>query len=378
MYLSNILRYLICKISRMLPVKRNKIIFVSHLGKNYSCNPKYLCDYILKSNKWRYELVYLYDPTNCNSNVFPKEVRALSIYSMRFLYDIATCGLLISNTRIPKWFGFVSRKRQLYLQTWHSSLRLKKIEKDANLGSDYEEWAKNDSCKISAIVSGCALSSKIFLNSFWYSGKILEVGTPRIDYLLNLKEQDITNIREKASLEKDCHYLLYAPTFRKNGNIAAYDIDYKLLIEVLNRKFGGKWRILFRLHPNLKDIVDIDSLPTCCIDMSEYNDIQELIAISDIMITDYSSCMFDMAFVGKLCILYASDLNQYIAKERNLYFDINLLPFPLAKTNIELINTINNYKELKYKSDLSKFMKEIGSFEKGTACEQILKYIEQR
>lgn len=378
MYLSNVLRIFICKISRILPVKRNKVIFVSHLGKNYSCNPKYLCEYMLKSNKQRYELVYLYDPTNCKSNVFPKGVRVLSIYSMRFLYDIATCGFLVSNTRIPKWFGFVPRERQSYLQTWHSSLRLKKIEKDANLGSDYEKWAKNDSCKISAIVSGCAFSSKIFLNSFWYSGKILEVGTPRIDYLLNLKERDIAEIKWKASLKTGYHYLLYAPTFRKGGDTAAYNIDHMLLVEALNRKFGGVWRILFRLHPNLKDIVDIDSLPSCCMDMSEYDDIQELIAISDIMITDYSSCMFDMAFIGKLCILYASDLEQYMVKERDLYFDIRSLPFPLAQTNIELIETIHDYEELRYKSNLSEFMDNIGSFEKGTACEQILKYIEQR
>lgn len=378
MYLSNILRPLVSKVSRILPVKRNKIIFVSHLGKNYSCNPKYLCDYILKTSKERYELVYLYDHANCSSNIFPKGVRALDIYSIRFLYDIATCGFLVSNTRIPEWFGFVPRKNQFYLQTWHSSLRLKKIEKDANLGSDYENWAKSDSQKISAIVSGCTFSSNIFKNSFWYSGKILEVGTPRIDYLLNLKEQDIALLCKKASLKQSCHYLLYAPTFRKNGDTTAYNIDYKLLIEVLKRKFGGDWCILFRLHPNLKDIVSIDSLPSCCIDMSEYDDIQELIAISDIMITDYSSCMFDMAFMEKLCVLYASDLELYIEQERNLYFDIHSLPFPLAKTNIELIDIINNFDDLEYKSKLLGFMDKIGTFEKGCACKQILKYIEQR
>lgn len=377
MYLSNILRSLISKISRILPVRGNKIIFVSHLGKNYSCNPKYLCDYMLKTCKQRYELVYLYDHTSSNSNIFPEGVRALDIYSIRFLYDIATCGFLISNTRIPEWFGFLPRKKQFYLQTWHSSLRLKKIEKDANLDSNYENWAKSDSQKISAIVSGCTFSSNIFQNSFWYSGKILEVGTPRIDYLLNLNEQDIIRLYKKASLKQNCHYLLYAPTFRKNGDMAAYNIDYMLLVEALKSKFGGTWRILFRLHPNLKDIVDIDSLPSCCIDMSGYDDIQELIAISDIMITDYSSCMFDMAFMEKLCILYASDLEQYIAQERNLYFDIHSLPFPLAKTNVELIDIINNYKGLEYKSKISEFMDKIGTFEKGTACKQILKFIEQ-
>lgn len=375
MFLSNILRLLIIKVSRILPVKRNKILFVSHLGKNYSCNPKYICEYLLKSGDTRFELVYLYDPTNCNPNIFPKAVRPLNIYSRRFLYDIATCGFIVSNTRIPEWFGFYPRRKQIYLQTWHSSLRLKKIEKDANLGPDYEVWAKSDSKKISVIISGCTFSSQIFRNSFWYSGKILEIGTPRIDYLLNLKEEDVLGFMKKASLDSDFHYLLYAPTFRRAGDTTAYNIDYKLLINSLEEKFGGKWRILFRLHPNLKDVVDIDSLPSCCIDMSGYDDIQELIAISDIMITDYSSCMFDMAFIGKLCILYASDLEQYIKNERNLYFDIASLPFPLAKNNGDLNELIKLFNANDYKSKLSKFMNEIGSFEKGTACGEILNFI---
>lgn len=378
MFLSKILRLLICRVSRILPVKRNKILFVSHLGKNYSCNPKYICEYILKKDRKKFELVYLYDPTNCNPNVFPKGVRALNIYSKRFLFDIATCGFIISNTRIPEWFGLNPRKEQTYLQTWHSSLRLKKIEKDANLGLDYEKWAKSDSQKISAIVSGCTFSSRIFQNSFWYSGKILEFGTARIDYLLNLNGQDILGFIKKASLNPNFHYLLYAPTFRKNGDLTAYNIDYSILLKSLEKKFGGEWRILFRLHPNLKELVDTKSLPSCCIDMSGYDDIQELIAISDIMITDYSSCMFDMAFVGKLCILYASDLEQYTKKERDLYFDIYSLPFPLAKTNNELTELICSYNEKDYKYKLSEFLKNIGSFENGTACSKILNFIENK
>lgn len=186
------------------------------------------------------------------------------------------------------------------------------------------------------------------------------------------------NIKKKASLDFDSHYVLYAPTFRKNGDITAYDIDYLSLVESLTRRFGGKWAILFRLHPNLKDIVNVKDLPSCCINMSEYDDIQELIAISDILITDYSSCMFDMAFMGKLCILYTSDLFQYITEERNLYFDINSLPFPLAKTNRELINLICHYDSAEYDSALSKFMNKIGSFETGTACKQIFNFIKQK
>lgn len=375
--LSDIVRALAYKICRLLPVKKNKIIFISHLGKNYSCNPKYICEYILKHFPYSYDLIYLYDPTNISDKQFSKGIKTVSIYSWRYIYEISTCGFFVSNTRIPVWFNFKPRKGQCYLQTWHSSLRLKKIEKDANLGEEYEKWASIDSEKTSLIVSGCKFSSDIFKNAFWYKGPLLEVGTPRIDYLLNLKDNDIIEIKRKALLEVSFRYLIYAPTFRKNGDISAYNIDYISLAEVLKEKFGGDWKILFRLHPNLKDVVDVKSLPSCCVDMSGYSDIQELIAISDIMITDYSSCMFDMAFMKKLCILYASDLEQYMRDERDLYFDIKSLPFPLAQNNAELSKIVSFYDDVHYQEDLERFMKSIGSYETGNACKKILDYIEK-
>ncbi|MCM1516385.1 MAG: CDP-glycerol glycerophosphotransferase family protein [Paraprevotella sp.] len=350
---------------------------VSHLGKNYSCNPKYLCEYLLANHRCDLQLIYLYDPTNCSPDVFPEGVTPVSIYSKRFAYEMATCGWFVSNTRIPDWFRFNPRKGQHYIQTWHSSLRLKMIEGDSNLGKNYETMAKADSAKISAIVSGCRFSSDTFHRAFWYNGKLLEYGTPRIDYLLNLSNKEKSQIYAKARLSSEVHYVLYAPTFRKGGDLSAYSINYNALVLALRNKFGGEWKILFRLHPNLKDTVNVSDLGECCIDMTNYSDIQELIVLSDILITDYSSCMFDMAFMKKLCILYASDLDYYLANERNLYFDIKSLPFPLAQNNRELAELIDTYSENNYQKILSVFMQSIGSFEDGKACERIAEYIIQ-
>lgn len=350
---------------------------VSHLGKNYSCNPKYLCEYLLANHRNNFVLFYLYDPTNCNPKVFPPGVIPLNIYSKRFAYEMATCGWFVSNTRVPDWFNYNPRKGQKYIQTWHSSLRLKMIEADANLGKEYETLAKNDSAKIEAIVSGCRFSSDTFHRAFWYKGKLLEFGTPRIDYLLNLTMNEKSAIYAKAGLPSDTKYVLYAPTFRKGGDLSAYSIDFQAFVKSLMNRFGGEWKILFRLHPNLKDKVNVSNLSKSCIDMTNYSDIQELIVVSDILITDYSSCMFDMAFMKKLCILYTSDLKHYLSKERNLYFDIESLPFPLAQNNKELAEIIEGYSEDKYRRDLSGFMRNIGSYEEGKACARIAKYIIQ-
>lgn len=360
-----------------LPVKDRKILFISHLGKSYGCNPKYICDYLLNHHFGEFSLHWVYDSTCTDGSDIPEGVIPVDLYSKQFQYDIKTCGILISNTRLPDWFGFNKRKGQRYIQTWHSSLRLKKIEGDANLGDRYEKMAQADSAKTSIIVSGCRFSSDIYRRAFWYSGPLLEVGTPRIDYLLQQQSGNRENLLGKAGLIYGTHYVLYAPTFRKGESLNAYDIDYSRMIATLSNKFGGQWKVLCRLHPKLLGKVSFEQIGVECIDVTNYDDIQELLIIADMLITDFSSCMFDMAFIRKPCILYASDYNQYIQNERDLYFDIDSLPFSLATTNDDLNNVIEKFDKSSYDEEVNSFLSEIGSFEKGTACEQIYYYIEK-
>ena len=115
-----------------------------------------------------------------------------------------------------------------------------------------------------------------------------------------------------------------------------------------------------------------------CIDVTNYNDIQELLIISDILITDFSSCMFDVAFMRKPCILYASDYLQYINNERNLYFDIQTLPFSLTTTNDELVTAVNTFDMNLYANKVENFLSAIGTYETGKACEKIYGYLKER
>lgn len=365
-------------ICQLLPIKRDKILFISHLGKGYGCNPKYICEFLRNSHPGDFKLHWVYDPTCFSKENIPHGVLPVSLYSLRFIYDILTCGFLISNTRLPLWLNFKNRKGQCYIQTWHSSLRLKKIEGDAKLGEEYERTAQCDARKTSLMVSGCRFSSDIYKRAFWYTGPILEVGTPRLDFLLNQSESDKFAIFDKVGLESDSRYILYAPTFRKGGSLEAYNIDYKLLVDTLVKKFGGKWKVLCRLHPNLIGKVSFDNVVEECIDVTNYNDIQELLVISDMLITDFSSCMFDFAFMRKPCILYASDYLQYIKNERDLYFEIQSLPFPLATTNDKLVAVVNNFDQDSYVNKVNEFLSTIGTFETGEACEKIYNFLKTK
>lgn len=361
---------------RHYPVRKRSIVFISHLGKTYACNPRYICEYISEKYPDEFDLYWIYDKTIGKPDSLPKNVIAVPYFSYKFLKLLSSAHLIISNTRISNAFYFEKRKGQKYIQTWHSSMRLKCIEKDANLGSSYESFAREDSLKIDYIISGSRFSTGIFKNSFWYDGKIIETGTPRIDWLKNITDYQKEQIYKKANLQSSTHYLLYAPTFRKGGDTDAYNIEYSSLIQVLEKKFGGKWRVLFRMHPNLKGNIDCKSQDERVLDVTDYDDIQELLTISDILITDYSSSMFDAAIINKPCFLYASDLDKYLKNERNLYFEIKDLPFPLAQTNEELKSNISAFEMNEFTVHNQKFLHSLGVCENGDACQKIFRLIE--
>lgn len=112
--------------------------------------------------------------------------------------------------------------------------------------------------------------------------------------------------------------------------------------------------------------------------MTSYPDMQELIAAADTLITDYSSCMFDMAISGKPCILYIPDIEEYTAKERALYFKLTDLPFPVTLSMDELCLTISNFDCNTYKAKVQAFLDAVGNYENGHASESVAKYIEEK
>lgn len=361
---------------RILPIKRTNILFIGYYGSQYGCSPKYLSQYFSKNDK-NIKITWAFtQPQKYNiENIIP-----IRYYSLCYFYELATSKVIISNYRLPEYFK--KRNNQLYIQTWHSSLRLKMIENDTvnTLPESYVKMAKYDSSQIDLLLSGCKFSSEIFKRAFWYNGEIFECGTPRCDILFDQNENNIKTIKNKIGLKSDDKILLYAPTFRKGNNLSAYDIDFKRVLNELNQQ--GNWKVLIRLHPHLQDYsAELVKNNDSVIDVTKYDDIQELLLISNLLISDYSSLMFDFAITKKPCVLYTSDLEEYLKKDRNLYFNINELPFPICRNNNELIETIKAFDIEKYINALNKFDLKIGSFEDGNASkrvyEKVIKIINQ-
>ena len=111
---------------------------------------------------------------------------------------------------------------------------------------------------------------------------------------------------------------------------------------------------------------------------SNYADINELMISSDILITDYSSVMFEFSYMKRPVFLYCRDLENYTKTDRGLYFDIKKLPFIFVENNQELISSINNFNYDKYLKDLNNFFENIGLKEDGKSSEKIAKIIERK
>ena len=165
--------------------------------------------------------------------------------------------------------------------------------------------------------------------------------------------------------------LLYAPTFRADKKANTMGMDFAALGEALKKRGDGEWTLGCRLHPNILE----DTQAENCVIMTKYSDMQELLCAANMLITDYSSCMFDMAIADKPCMLFVPDLMQYTSNERGLYFDIEELPFPIAQDMDTLCDTLIHFDETSYQKNLHCFMDQIGSYEDGKAAERVAQYI---
>ncbi|UOR13791.1 CDP-glycerol glycerophosphotransferase family protein [Halobacillus amylolyticus] len=372
--LKKLLMLIIIHVFNCLPIKKNKIFMFSYYGSQYGCNPKYLTEYILKHTPvGKFDIVWAFnDPDSQSIN---RQIRKVKVMSSRYFYELCTSKVIITNFRTTDLF--IKRKQQYYIQTWHSSLRLKQIEKDAEevLPEHYLKMAQRDSKKCNLVLSGCDYSTQIFKRSFWYEGEIFELGTPRNDiFFQNEKRKDLLG---KLNIPEETKIVLYAPTFRKNNDLNAYDLDYSKVTNNLKNRFGGNWIVLIKFHPHLISVKRELPADQGLVDVTNYDDIQELLNISDVLITDYSSLMFDFSITKRPCFLYVPDIEDYTAQDRKLYFELNDLPFIQAKSNQDLTEKIIDFQAEVYERELKYFLDRIGTFENGQASEQIIQRINE-
>ena len=382
--INNLFWIIISLLYRMiLPIKKGRIIMWSYFGKNYSCNPKAISDYILLNHKDEYDIIWVFLKGRTPTEI-PPSIKTVTFKTLKYLYYLNSSEYIITNTRtFISASSWIKRKKQKYIMTWHSSMGLKCIEGDADiksLGIPYVRAAKLDSKRCDLIISGSKARTDVIKRAFWYDGEILESGTPRNDILFDNKR--ITEIRESVfrhfNIPEDDFVILYAPTFRGSYSTEMYRLNWNSILESFENKFKKNCHIIVRLHPNyINKGIDTSDLINYrhTYDGTYYNDMQELLVSSNVLITDYSSSMFDYAYMKKIVFLYATDYKNY---DRNTYFKLDSLPFPFSDKESELIKNIEDYNQNDYLLNLNTFLnEEIGSYESGIANETLLAWMRQ-
>lgn len=354
----------------------------------YGCSPKYVAEELLRHNRKKgteHKIVWL---VNDISKEFPKEITKVKNTLWNRAYHLSTAGIWLGNTRTV--YGTRKRKGQCYIQTWHATLCIKPIGKYR--GNLFPKMAyiisKYDSKLIDYVLSGSEWCDHMYREGLIYDGKIIKTGTPRCDVLVNQRAKKYQQFRKEYNIPADTKILLYAPTFRggsqstkRTVNTEESTVDFERLVHTLEKRFGGRWFVFLRLHPQLAakmDTLRTHQISERMIDVSQRPDMNEIIATADAFLTDYSSAIFEANMIGIPGFIYADDLEAYIADRGDLFFDMYKLPFPVALNNDELMKQIEQFDEEKYILKTEQLMKENGIFEDGKASRRVVRLIEKR
>ena len=382
-------------ILRILPYKRNRIVFSSFIGKNYSCNPRAIYEYLLHHYGDRFAYVWLFDYAKDPEipPIVSEHAKCVQTESLRCKYYKATSGFWVFNHRNISYFH--KKKGQFYLQTWHGDLGFKALDggiypQSAASHNAYVRKCLVDSSMIDAILSGSDWGANMMRHSFYCpETEIWVCGYPRTDFLLHPGQSDAyASVRERYGLRDQVKICLYAPTFRQGFQInelifADGQNRFEQIMQALQHRFGGEWVIFMRVHPACLQLEKTKhyAFGAYVIDASAYPDMQDLLVAADAFISDYSSASFEFALTRKPCWLYTVDWNEY-KKHTKTVLELSEVRLDTCMSFSQLLEAIENFNETDYCANVDRMLREFGSHETGTAsqfvAEKFVRILEQQ
>lgn len=359
-------------------VSLQKVLF--HTYGNYLDHEKYICNELLHQGQ-KLDIVWIVTDLAAE---LPSGIRkVLRSNWKKMIYEMETAHIWISDNSMPEYV--VKRVEQVYIQTKHwASITLKKFYLDTTAFRDEPEklalW-RRESGMIDYIVVGSEFDKQSCIRGFQYNKEFIMAGSPRSDALF-YENENKEKVFQYYGIEKDVHVLLYAPTYRfdrRKGKHAhqsrADGFDYEAVKTALEKRFGGRWIIAFRLHPSIKKALKEDLMYSFVLDVSAYEDSEELVSAFDITVSDFSSIMFEPAFVRKPVFLYAADLKDYLENEYDILINYQDLPFDIAENTDQLCDNILHFRESEYIDRVNAFFERYGINEDGQASKRVAKFV---
>ncbi|MGW3863362.1 bifunctional glycosyltransferase/CDP-glycerol:glycerophosphate glycerophosphotransferase [Streptomyces sp. NPDC005047] len=319
---------------------RPAVLFDAFKGTQYSDSPRALHEELLRRGT---DLEQLWVVRDDQVEVPPSAI-PIRMWSPEWYEALATSRYVVANNHLPDWFQ--RRDGQIVVQTWHGT-PLKKIGHDIEsihfADQRYLERVEKEVRNWDMLVSPNSFSTPILQRAFGFPGEMVESGYPRNDILrLSGTEEREREIRRRIGLPEGKRVVMYAPTWRDDQYYAPgkYKLDFRIDLADARARLGDDHVLLVRRHPNV-----VDPVPGAgdgfVFDVSDYPDMAELSLITDIMITDYSSLMFDYVNTGRPILFFTYDLDHYRDTLRGFYFDFaSSAPGPLLHTSEALVTAV--------------------------------------
>ncbi|MFD3446630.1 CDP-glycerol glycerophosphotransferase family protein [Microbacteriaceae bacterium 4G12] len=329
-----------------LPVKKNVIVFESYSGKQYSCNPRALYEYLCENHP-DFQMIWSVNSQHV-AQFEERNVPYMKRFSIRWFILMARARYLVTNSRMPLWIP--KPKHTVYIQTWHGTplkklaADMKEVHMPGTTTVKYKENFYQESRRWDYLLSPNAYSTEIFRRAFQFEKNVIESGYPRNDTLYRYNNiEHIRSLKKKYGLPEDKKIILYAPTWRDDQfyTKGKYKFDLQLDLDLLREKLGNEYIVLLRMHYLVAEQFDLTKYSGFAFDFSHHVDINELYLLSDLLITDYSSVFFDYANLKRPMIFYTYDIDSYRDKLRGFYFNLEeQAPGPIVTTTAQIIEAI--------------------------------------
>lgn len=379
----NILKQLVIAfykiLTKVLLINHKIILFESNVGRNYTGNPKAIYEEMVRLGlDSKYRCYFILEDIDTK---IPGAAKKIKRNRFRYFYYFAIAGIWISDTRFPKYI--IKRPDIIYIQTWHGT-PLKKLALDLDAVymsgetslEDYKRNFYNNVQTWDYLISQNNYSTEIFKKAFGFEKEILEIGYPRNDILFRKNnKEDIIKIKDSLGLPQDKRIILYAPTWRDNeyhGN-GRYRFNTGLDFPLLMKELKEDTVLVVKYHYLIKDAIDWSNYKGFVYDFDKDYDISLLYLASDMLITDYSSVMFDYSILKRPMMFYCYDLCEYKDTLRGFYFDfMNEAPGPVVETTKALIDSIKEYDYDIYKEKYEAFISKYNHADDGNASAKVI------
>jgi len=340
-------------------VEANKAVFTSYDGRLYNDNPRAVAE-ALHALAPDIRILFRLSPKGMASPDVPEWVEKLPRSGLRTLKEMATARVIVTNAGMKSWLK--KFPDQYYVQTWHGDRGFKRIRLDLD---PKDRYFLAESERIDLGVSGSRFATGVFRTGIGARGEVLQCGCPRNDLLLKNPPEVAERTRQALGIPRGTRVLMYAPTFRTgtSGSVQDAALSLEKARAALEKTTGEKWVSITRGHIDSRGIHSDARM-----DVSAYPEPAELLLISDMLITDYSSIGGDFMLLNRPVIYYQPDIGDYNT-ERGLYFDPDASPLLVAHSEDELLELLS--RPIDGPANCKAVLEFFGTTETGRAAEEV-------